>query len=395
MNPSSPLPEVERELAAIGARAVIAGPKAKAAIGELDRVRAAGAGARDRERGRRCRRGASPLDDLLAAEPVPVVDRGADDLAVLIFTSGTAGSPKAAMLTHGNLLANLEQCQAHPGRQQGADDVVLGVLPLFHIFGLNVVLGLSLVAGAAVLLVERFDPQSAHRVDRAARRHRHQRRAHHVVGVGEAARRAGRRLCGRAPGHIGQQYVVLCAFNGRSLLTCAAGERSAPGAAGRRRPGHDRCAGPQLQREFSIVGVAEDADSAVELAGRCQPDVALVDVEMPGGGLLATASGLVQGSPDTAIVILTSDGSRFVGPAIPRGRCDRLFPQGDVRAGVGTRVREAIAAHRTLATQVDRKRQAAEDRFHAAFDAAVGMAIVALEGSGRVRSWKPTGPTRR
>ena len=48
------------------------------------------------------------------------------------------------MLTHGNLLANLEQCQAHPGRSQGADDVVFGVLPLFHIFGLNVVLGLSL-----------------------------------------------------------------------------------------------------------------------------------------------------------------------------------------------------------------------------------------------------------
>ena len=66
---------------------------------------------------------------------------------MLIFTSGTAGSPKAAMLTHGNLLANLEQCQAHPGRQQGPDDVVFGVLPLFHIFGLNVVLGLQLRGG--------------------------------------------------------------------------------------------------------------------------------------------------------------------------------------------------------------------------------------------------------
>ena len=85
---------------------------------------------------------------------------------MLIFTSGTAGSPKAAMLTHGNLLSNLEQCQAHPGRSQGADDVVLGVLPFFHIFGLNVVLGLSFVAGATVLLVERFDPQTRARVDR-------------------------------------------------------------------------------------------------------------------------------------------------------------------------------------------------------------------------------------
>jgi long-chain acyl-CoA synthetase len=65
------------------------------------------------------------------------------------------------MLTHGNLLANLEQCQAHPGQHQGPDDVTLGVLPFFHIYGLNVVLGLSFLAGAAVLLVERFDPQSA------------------------------------------------------------------------------------------------------------------------------------------------------------------------------------------------------------------------------------------
>ena len=160
MNPSSPAPEIQRELAAVGARAVIAGPKAKAAVSGLDRsavptlehVITSEGGERE---------GTLLLEDLLAADPVPVVDRAADDLAVLIFTSGTAGSPKAAMLTHGNLLSNLEQCQAHPGRQQGADDVALGVLPLSHIFGLNVVLGLSLKAGACVLLVERFDPQSA------------------------------------------------------------------------------------------------------------------------------------------------------------------------------------------------------------------------------------------
>jgi long-chain acyl-CoA synthetase len=64
------------------------------------------------------------------------------------------------MLTHGNLLANLEQMQAHPGRAQNELDVSLGVLPLFHIFGLNVVLGLSLYAGSSVVLIDRFDPQS-------------------------------------------------------------------------------------------------------------------------------------------------------------------------------------------------------------------------------------------
>jgi len=160
LNPTSPAPELQRQLAAVGARVVIAGPTGKGSVAGLDRaalpelehvVAAPGAGIP----------GSIVLDDLLAAEPMPVVDRGPDDLAALIFTSGTAGSPKAAMLTHGNLLANLEQCQALPGRSQQASDVVLGVLPFFHIFGLNVVLGLSLMTGASVVLVERFDPQTA------------------------------------------------------------------------------------------------------------------------------------------------------------------------------------------------------------------------------------------
>jgi long-chain acyl-CoA synthetase len=100
------------------------------------------------------------FEDLLTAEPTPVVDVPADHLAVLIFTSGTAGSPRAAMLSHGNLLANIEQGRSAanvivPG------DVVYGVLPMFHIFGLNVVLGLSLERGATVVLVQRFDPSTA------------------------------------------------------------------------------------------------------------------------------------------------------------------------------------------------------------------------------------------
>ena len=88
---------------------------------------------------------------------------------MLIFTSGTAGSPKAAMLTHGNLLANLEQCQAQPGRSQGADDVVFGVLPFFHIFGLNVVLGLSFIAGAVDPARRAVRPAERARVDRQPR----------------------------------------------------------------------------------------------------------------------------------------------------------------------------------------------------------------------------------
>jgi long-chain acyl-CoA synthetase len=162
LNPMSPGPELTRELAAVGARAVIVGPSGTPALAALDRSQLPAlehvVAAQASEAGEVP--GVVALDDLLASPPAPIVDRAADDLAVLIFTSGTAGSPKAAMLTHGNLLANLEQCQAHPGRAQTADDVAFGVLPFFHIFGLNVVLGLTLAAGATVLAVERFDPQT-------------------------------------------------------------------------------------------------------------------------------------------------------------------------------------------------------------------------------------------
>lgn len=160
LNPTSPARELQAELATVGARAVVVGPTGRATIAQLDRgalpelehvVCSDGTGLPD----------GVLLDDLLAAEPVPVVERGDDDLAVLAFTSGTAGSAKAAMLTHGNLRANLEQTQAVPDRAQRADDVVLGVLPFFHIFGLNVVLNLTLMTGSSVVLVERFDPQTA------------------------------------------------------------------------------------------------------------------------------------------------------------------------------------------------------------------------------------------
>jgi len=90
-----------------------------------------------------------------------LVDREPSDTAVLIFTSGTAGAPRAAMLTHANLLTNIKQALASGGDVQTSDDVAFGLLPMFHIFGLNVVLGVTLAVGARVVLIERFDPVSA------------------------------------------------------------------------------------------------------------------------------------------------------------------------------------------------------------------------------------------
>jgi long-chain acyl-CoA synthetase len=101
------------------------------------------------------------LDSLVASEPAPIVDCAASDPAVLIFTSGTAGAPRAAVLSHGSLYSNIRQVLASDSDVQVASDVAFGVLPLFHIFGLNVVLGVTLFVGGAVVLVERFDPVSA------------------------------------------------------------------------------------------------------------------------------------------------------------------------------------------------------------------------------------------
>jgi long-chain acyl-CoA synthetase len=148
LNPASPPAELQRQVAQVDASAIIAGPggaaPAAAAAGSRPVLTAGG--------------------DADAGEPgdgggqAGVVPRRPDDLAVLLFTGGTLGAPRPAMLSHGNLLANLDQVQRHPGRAVQPDDRILGVLPLFHIFGLNVVLGGTLLVGAALLLLDRFDP---------------------------------------------------------------------------------------------------------------------------------------------------------------------------------------------------------------------------------------------
>lgn len=96
-------------------------------------------------------------DHLKAAKPQRI-EREDDDLAVLAYTSGTTGEPKGVMLSHGNLQANLRQQMAIPEAHVSSDDVLFLALPLFHIFGLNVTLGLLAMNGATGLLVERFEP---------------------------------------------------------------------------------------------------------------------------------------------------------------------------------------------------------------------------------------------
>jgi len=110
-----------------------------------------------------------PRDGTEAADAGATVACDEADVAVLLFTAGTAGAPKAAMLTHGNLVSNIRQVLDHPGLALNADDVTLGALPFFHVFGLNAVLGLVLAAGASIVLLDHFDAEAAARTVRDER----------------------------------------------------------------------------------------------------------------------------------------------------------------------------------------------------------------------------------
>ena len=98
----------------------------------------------------------------VGSSALPTDPTDPESLAVLLFTSGTSGRPKAAMLTHRALGANLDQLanlDDPPGLL--SDDVVLCVLPLFHIYALNATLGLVARQQATVVLLERFDAAAA------------------------------------------------------------------------------------------------------------------------------------------------------------------------------------------------------------------------------------------
>jgi long-chain acyl-CoA synthetase len=158
VNPRSTPGELGRMVEDSGARLVVTDADTVVAVREAlesqkasPRIVAIGATLRPGERS---------YDQLRAmpARPVPPL-QDPEKLAALLYTSGTSGLPRAAMLTHRALLANIEQvARVEPPMMHG-DDVVLGVLPLFHVYGLNAVLGGVLRHRAKLVLVDRFDPQ--------------------------------------------------------------------------------------------------------------------------------------------------------------------------------------------------------------------------------------------
>ena len=152
LNPGSTVEELRWSLGDSGARAVVVGGPGREPLQEaareldaLEHVLVVG----------------STWDELAgrSAGEGPVPARGGgEDLAVLLYTSGTSGRPKGAMLPHRALLANLDQMAQIRPALMAPDDVVLLVLPLFHVYGLNAALGAVARHAATGVLVERFDP---------------------------------------------------------------------------------------------------------------------------------------------------------------------------------------------------------------------------------------------
>jgi acyl-CoA synthetase (AMP-forming)/AMP-acid ligase II len=88
------------------------------------------------------------------ADPPSVTIDPASDVAVLPYSSGTTGLPKGVMLTHRNLIANLVQIDAIEARDLSA---FVGVLPFFHIYGMNVLMNFGMIRGATIVFLPRFD----------------------------------------------------------------------------------------------------------------------------------------------------------------------------------------------------------------------------------------------
>jgi acyl-CoA synthetase (AMP-forming)/AMP-acid ligase II len=155
VNPLAPAGDITRQLTHSGARWLITtGALAQGSAGQA----AAAAGIRETfALGAASAAGpAVPFTSLTGTDHtdrLPAVDP--DDNAVLLYSSGTTGLPKGVLLSHRNLVASL--CQTRPVHQVGPDDVLLTVLPLYHLYALQVTLSLGLAAGAAVVTMPRFD----------------------------------------------------------------------------------------------------------------------------------------------------------------------------------------------------------------------------------------------
>lgn len=151
MNPLLKAREVEYYLRDSGARVVV--PLASSAEATLEAAATVGVEA--------VPVGPALPEELMAAQPLDgPVQRADDDLAVILYTSGTTGQPKGAELTHANLAGNC-RTTAETLLESADDDVIMGCLPLFHVFGLTCGLNAAVLRGSTLTLIPRFDGAKA------------------------------------------------------------------------------------------------------------------------------------------------------------------------------------------------------------------------------------------
>ena len=145
--PNDPLPELERKLDSIHPTILLVGEEASWILDHDHAVDAPMIDLRDVPR--------------TTTTGPAIVERDDDDIAFMLLTSGVSGNAKVAMLSHGNLTwAQAAVCE-NSIDGLGPDDVALGSLPFFHIFGLNVILLASLRMGGRVVLQRRFDEEES------------------------------------------------------------------------------------------------------------------------------------------------------------------------------------------------------------------------------------------
>ena len=155
VNPLYTADELAKQLADSGARLLVTVPafvdkaKAAAAKSAIKDIFVLGSA-----------EGTRPFAELLASPPSPpavTIDPG-QDVVALPYSSGTTGLPKGVMLTHRNLVANLQQFKGMKNFDGfGENDVVMAALPFFHIYGLVVIMKATLADGGTLVTMPRFD----------------------------------------------------------------------------------------------------------------------------------------------------------------------------------------------------------------------------------------------
>ncbi|HSS67045.1 MAG TPA: AMP-binding protein [Nocardioidaceae bacterium] len=162
LNSGSTVDEVARVLADSGARLCVADADTVAAVrgaagGALLAVRVVVTGVEPTD-------DEVPYSRLLEATSRVVSPRDREALAVLMYTSGTSGRPRGAMLSNRALVANIEQAASTDPPPLTDDDVVLGVVPMSHIYGLNAILGQVIRQQSTLVVARRFSPDETLRL---------------------------------------------------------------------------------------------------------------------------------------------------------------------------------------------------------------------------------------